>query len=51
MANVEMVVFSPKVQCFYFCGTSSHGNDSTLCLCNSVNYVCTVTNTLEGWRI
>lgn len=19
--NVEMVVFSPKVQCFYFCGT------------------------------
>lgn len=20
-ASVEMVVFSPKVQCFYFCGT------------------------------
>lgn len=39
-----------KGSVFLFLWNFSHGNNSTLCLCNSVNCMCTVTNTLEGWR-
>lgn len=40
-----------KGSVFLFLWNFSYGNNSTLCLCNSVNYMCTVTNTLGGWRI
>lgn len=40
-----------KGSVFLFLWNFSHGNTSTLCLCNSVNYMYTVTNTPEGWRI
>lgn len=60
--RVTMPCLKKKMQCgnggiqskgsvFLFLWNLSPGNNSTFCLCNSVKYICTVTDILEGWRI